>query len=124
MALAGSGPVFLYRLSEKRVYGSRFYSLCKTVPGLILKFDVTEEQYRRIKRLLSFYVKNKDLFKYNFLGFIGYMFKQRLEAKKIYMLRVCSTSLQSAQVVSLTNLKLIRPQTFTELGGQIVYKGI
>lgn len=102
-----------------------FYSLCKTVPGLILKFDVTEEQYRRIKRLLSFYVKNKDLFKYNFLGFIGYMFKTEIRSKKRF---TCSEFvahlLQSAQVVKFDKpLNLIRPQIFTELGGQIVYKG-
>ena len=110
---------------KRELMDQGFYSLCKTVPGVILKFDVTEEQYRRIKRALHFYVKNKDLYKYNFLGFIGYMFKTEFRSKRRF---TCSEFvahlLQLSKVVEFDKpLNLIRPQTFTELGGQVIYKG-
>lgn len=102
-----------------------FYSLCKTLPGMILKIDVTTEQYNILKEALEYYVYNKNLYKYNIMGFIGYIFKAEFRSKRRF---TCSEFV--AHLLEVSNvarfdkpLNLIRPQTFTELNGQIIYKG-
>lgn len=110
---------------KRELMDQGFYSLCKTLPGMIIKIDVTPEQYRRAKETLDDFVYNKNLYKYNFMGFIGYIFKAEFRSKRRF---TCSEFvahlLQESNIASFNKpLNLIRPQTFTELNGQIIYKG-
>ena len=102
-----------------------FYATHETLPGVIIRLDITKAQYRRALKIISQFIKNKDAYKYNFLGFFGNVLGLEFKSEYRY---TCSEFvafvLQQSGIVEFdTPLNLIRPQQLANIKGHVIYKG-
>ncbi len=127
----------MYSFGRKRIYNpfiggfnreqldQGIYRLCETLPGVIIRVDVTEEQYQRAELLLEHFMDNKDVLKYNYKGLVYNLFEQEVYCENRFL---CSEFVYYIIKESgITDLhkpaNLIRPQNLLDVNGDVVYAG-
>lgn len=101
------------------------YKFSKNLPGVIIKLQVTEEQYNKVKRLLDQFIYNQQYYKYNYLGLIN-----NLRNKEVYYDNrfLCSEFvyyiLKESGIIDFKKARnLVRPEDFLKLKGEIIFEG-
>lgn len=110
---------------KKEDINEGLYSLCNTLPGIIIELDVTKEQYERAKEIVNQFISNSHQYKYNYRGLIHSLINKPAYSEKCFL---CSEFvyyvLKESQIVDLhTARNLVRPQNFLNLEGRLFYKG-
>lgn len=101
------------------------YGLCKTLPGAIIEFEVTAQQYKKAKELMSHFVAHPDNYKYNYQGLLYGLLDKPLCAKDSFL---CSEFvyyiLNESGIIDLQMPRnLVRPQNLLLAEGKIVFQG-
>lgn len=97
----------------------------REIPGVIIELEVTREQYEKATALIGQFITNSKQYKYNYWGLYHGLFNR--EACYDYRF-LCSEFvyhiLKESGIIDF-NLprNLVRPQTFLDLEGRIVFKG-
>lgn len=105
---------------DKGVY--RFH---KTLPGIVLEFEVPENQYQEAQDIINQFILKEDLLKYNYLGLVYGLFNTAAYCKGRF---TCSEFvyyvLNESGVLDLeVPRNLVRPQNFLDIESRVVYKG-
>lgn len=95
-------------------------SICK-----IYEVEVTNRQYRQLKRILNKMEKNKENYKYDFVGIILRYFRIPVTFKNRYVCSYFIAELLDSCDIYKFNKKLsfIRPGDFDDLLGKVIYEG-
>lgn len=107
---------------ESLDYGTfkRFYKTETT----IYEVDITDEQYEKLLRLIDYFEKKKELFKFNTLGLFAVPLKIKVTRKRCFY---CAEFVK--YVFEKTNInndlpRIIKPEDFKMLDNKrIIYKG-
>lgn len=101
------------------------YRFGKTLPGIIIKIDVSKEQYNKAVNLLEQFIYQPYLYKYNYKGlFYGltnkacYSTNRFLCSEFVYYV-LCNCGIASLNIPG----NLVRPQHLLYLNGEVVFKG-
>lgn len=116
---------FLGGFTEEKInYG--VYSFSPNVPCVVLKLEVTQEQYENVKKELDHFINNKEYYKYNYRTIYNHLFSSYKKSKHRF---ACSEFvyyiLYKNKVLDLNiPIAAVRPQTFLDnLSDKIIYKG-
>ncbi|GEN32172.1 hypothetical protein HNQ35_001250 [Cerasibacillus quisquiliarum] len=90
-------------------------------------FRLTEAEYEQIRHLVSQFERNKDQYRYNFLGLLGFLFRIKIKRKRAFFCsQFVATLLRHSQ-----SFKLTKPTCFTkpedircQEGMTLIYQGI
>ena len=101
------------------------YKFCDILPGVIIKINVAEEQYKKAQMLLNNFLHNSDQYKYNYRGLYHSLMNKPASYEKRFL---CSEFVyfilyESGIVDFDIPRNLVRPQKLMELEGEIIYKG-
>lgn len=101
------------------------YKYHKNLPGAIIEVEVTKDQYEDAKNLLNEFIKNSDIYKYNYMGLIDGMLNNEVYYENRFL---CSEFvyhiLKESGIVDLEiSRNLVRPQNFLNINGNIIYRG-
>lgn len=101
------------------------YRLQRTVPCIVLEVEVTEQQYQKAQSILSRFISNSHLYKYNYKGLIYNLFNAETCNDNHF---VCSEFVyyvlnQSGIVDFNIPRNLVRPQSLLNIKSNIVFKG-
>lgn len=98
----------------------RFYKTETT----IYEVDITDEQYEKLLKLITYFEKKKELFKFNILGLFAVPFNIKVKRKRSFY---CAEFVKYALERSDINKNLpeiIKPEDFKKLDNKkIIYKG-
>ncbi len=75
-------PLFAGFVREDVYYGT--YRYFQNTRCLLLKMEVTEEQFEKIRNTIKEFEKNKDQYSYNLIGLIGVLFNFPIGKKNSY----------------------------------------
>ena len=92
----------------------------------IYSLEVTLEQYERITSILNYFNRNKDLYKYNFIGLLALSLDYRLEREHAFFCsEFVATLLSESGAASFEKENhFITPQDLLNLGGlNKIYEG-
>jgi len=101
------------------------YKHHKTLPGIIMEIEVSENQYVHAKHLLNHFISQRNSYKYNYKGLLHNL----LQKESCYRDRfLCSEFvyfiLQECGIIDFQiSRNLIRPQSLLQIKGRIVYQG-
>lgn len=117
---------FLGGFVKESIYSGTFKKF-KNTTCMLLKFEVSEEEYELLNEQIRFFVDNMDQYQYNFIGLIGAAFNKRIPRRHAYF---CSEFV--ADVLYKSNLNLwdipphmVRPYDFGEDERfEVVYEGL
>lgn len=101
------------------------YKLHKTLPGVVMKIEVSKDQYARVKYLLSHFILKQNSYKYNYKGLLFSLFQKEACC---YSRFLCSEFvyyiLQDSGIIDLKiSRSLVRPQNFLDIKAKIIYQG-
>jgi len=101
------------------------YKLQKAVPCMVLEVEVTEQQYQKVESIISQFVSNSHLYKYNYKGLIYNLFNAETSNDNHFL---CSEFVyyvlnQSGIVDFNIPRNLVRPQSLLNIKSNIVFKG-
>lgn len=111
---------------KESIYSGTFKKF-KDTTCLLLKFEVSDEEYKLLNEQINFFVENMDKYHYNFIGLIGAAFNKHIPRRHAYF---CSEFV--AHVLYKSNLDLwdipphmVRPYDFGEDERfEVVYEGL
>lgn len=97
----------------------------KEIPGVIIELEVTKEQYEKATALIAQFISNSKKYKYNYRGLYHGLFNR--EACSDYRF-LCSEFVyyilkESGIIDFKLPRNLVRPQTFLDLEGRVIFKG-
>lgn len=106
---------------------SEFFKRFKNTECLILKMDIEDKQFKKLKKVLKNYEKHMDEYKYDIKGLLIRFFTKSVESRDNYY--VCSQFI--ATVLKESNIydfdkeaSLVRPKDFMEIScAKKVYEG-
>lgn len=101
------------------------YKYCKTLPGVIMELEVSEDQYKDANVLLDNFIYNSDMYKYNYKGLFqglfnktGYYDDRFLCSEFVYYI------LNESGIIDFNIARnLVRPETLLDLESNIIYNG-
>lgn len=101
------------------------FGLQKKLNGLVLELEVTPGQYYKAKELLSEFISNSNLYKYNYFGLIYSLLDIEACSNDRFL---CSEFvyyiLNECGVANLNKSRnLVRPQDLLKLNGRVLFKG-
>ena len=105
---------------------SEFFKRFDNTQCRIYEIKTSVENYNRLKERIQYFVEHKEIFKYNVLGLITYMFRYSLNRRNAYFCsQFVATVLSESEIITLTNeCGLVKPMDFTQIEGAIpVYEG-
>ena len=97
----------------------------KNTTSKIYSLEVTDEQYKKIEKIINDFDKNKKLYRFNMIGLVAVIAHQKVERNKKFY---CAEFVK--YVFEQSNLKIalpeiIKPDDFEQIEGlDIVYKGL
>lgn len=106
---------FLGGFVEESIYSGTFKKF-KNTTCMLLKFEVTQEEYDMLTQRIDFFVENMAKYNYNFIGLIGAAFNKRVPRKSAYF---CSEFVADVLYQSNVNVwdippHMVRPSDFGE----------
>jgi len=119
---------FIGRFKHEELH-SGLYQTHRVLPGVIIKVPVTEKQYNQAKEMVSSFIANSHVYKYNYYGLVfGLLNRETCYDNRFLCSEFVYYILHECGVMDLgIPRSLIRPQDFYNLrdkyGGQIVYEG-
>lgn len=101
------------------------YKRCKTLPGVIVRLNVSEEQYNKAKTILHQFIYNSDYYKYNYKGLFYSLFNKEYCCDNRFL---CSEFVyyilsESGIIDFKIPRSLVRPQDLLNVKGDIIYRG-
>ncbi|MGI6733036.1 MAG: hypothetical protein ACOX4J_02500 [Anaerovoracaceae bacterium] len=101
------------------------YKLYRNVPCLIIEVQVTAQQHKKAQALLSHFIANRYLYKYNYMGlFYGFFQKTVCRDHRFLCSEFVYYVLKESGIVDFRiSRNLVRPQNLLEVKGEIIYKG-
>lgn len=102
-----------------------FYAGQGSVPGLVLRLDISKEQYEAVAQMIEHFVRNSSFYRYNILGMLGNIISTPVQRSGRF---TCSEFvayvLERCGIMTFSYpLSLIRPQMLSQISAQIVYQG-
>jgi len=115
---------FLGRFKKEDI-NEGIYKFCKVLPGVIIKVEVSKNQYKKTVNLLNNFMINSSRYKYNYRGLFHSLFNKPVYYDNRFL---CSEFvyyiLKEAGIVDFQiSGNLVRPQNLMDLKGNIIYKG-
>lgn len=103
---------------------SKFYKRFKNTKCVLLKLNVSEEQYIEIDKIIDKYKKNINIYKYDFLGIIFRLLRIKVNRKNhLYCTKFVREVLEIADVYNFKK-KFISPDEFMNIpNAEIIYSG-
>lgn len=128
---------YMYSFSRRNTYNpfiGRFkkedineglYKFCDTLPGVIIKIEVSREQHEKAKALLEHFISNSSLYKYNYKGLLNSLLNKPASSDDRFL---CSEFvyhiLKESGIIDFNiSRNLVRPQSLLNIEGRIIYKG-
>jgi len=101
------------------------YRLQKEVPCIILEVDVSKQQYEKAQSLVSQFISNSHLYKYNYKGLLYNLFKvETYEDNRFLCSEFVYYVLKKSGIVDFNiSRSLVRPQNLLALESNIIFKG-
>lgn len=101
------------------------YKRCRTLPGVIIELEVSEQQYNRAEILLEQFISNSGLYKYNYMGLVHSLLNVSVHCDDRFL---CSEFvyyiINESGIIDLKKSpNLIRPQNLLYVKGNVIYKG-
>jgi len=101
------------------------YGICRTLPGAIIEFEVTPQQYAKAQEIVEHFLVNKENYKYNYQGLLFGLLNKPMAAGNSFL---CSEFvyyvLNECGVLDLNMPRsLIRLQKFLQGQGKVVFQG-
>ncbi len=115
---------FIGRFNRERL-DQGVYRLCPILPGVVIRVDVTDVQYRIAERLIEYFMTNREFYKYNYKGLVYNLFNQEAYSENRFL---CSEFvyyiIKESGVADLQKpANLVRPQHLLDVSSDIVYAG-
>ena len=115
---------FVGRFVEEN-FNEGVYGRCDDLQGLVMEIDVTHEQYRKAEKLISKFISNRNLYKYNYMGLFNCLLGKELCNNHRFL---CSEFvyyiLNKSGIVNINKPRnLVRPQDLLNINGRIIFKG-
>lgn len=97
----------------------------KYIPCIILKKEVSDEQYEAINNIIEEFINNKEKYKYDFLNLFFAKTSIRFTSKnRFFCSGFVAYVLETAGITIPNEVKKIRPYEFTKLkDSEIIYEG-
>lgn len=110
---------------KRETFDQGAYKFSKTLPGVIMEVEVTEQQYEKVRTLLKHFIANKEFYKYNYKGLLYGLFnKKSCRDDRFSCSEFVYYLLYEAGIVDFKiSRNLVRPQNFLCIKGRILYKG-
>lgn len=97
----------------------------KNTKASIYSVDLTNEQYKKLKRILKKICKRKDIYKFNLIGLLAVAFKKKIKRNNYFY---CSEFIKYLIEESKIELKLpdlVKPNDFKNIDGlTLTYNGV
>ena len=127
----------MYSFGRKKVYNpfvGRFikenlnegiYGLSEDLQGIIIEIDVTEKQYSNAEKLLNNFIANSKCYKYNYRGLLdGLLNNEACYSDRFLCSEFVYYILNKSGIADFNiSRNLVRPESFLDLNGKILYKG-
>lgn len=96
-------------------FETKIYDHFEKTKCLILRLDVTETQYQKLRSELSRFEYNNSHFKYNIVGYAGFVVNYPIKRKDAYFCsQFVGEVLQNAEIINFSKpIELLRPYDFT-----------
>lgn len=128
---------YMYSFSRKHTYNpfigvfrkeeinKGLYKLQRSLHGTIIEIEVSRQQYNAAKGLLSHFIDNSNLYKYNYKGLLdGVLNKESCYDYRFLCSEFVYYILKESGIVDFNiSRNLVRPQNFLNLDGDIIYRG-
>lgn len=111
---------------RKESYVEGYYGRYKTLPGFVLKIEVTDEQYNKVINILREFVQNDKRYHYSVIKLLSNIVDIKVQDDNGF---ICSEFvayvLQGAGIAKFDKpLNLVRPQTLLDtISANIIYQG-
>ncbi|MDR3148883.1 MAG: hypothetical protein LBT88_02535 [Oscillospiraceae bacterium] len=101
------------------------YKYCSTLPGTVIKLDVSPEQHKRVSAILTGFRKNRKYYGYNYLGLFAHLFDMNYQSDNSFF---CSEFVYHVlQQSGITDWNVprsrVKPYDLLQLNGEVVFKG-
>lgn len=115
---------FIGRFKRERI-DKGVYKFHRTLPGIVLRVEMPDEKYKKVRSLLNQFILKEDILKYNYLGLVYGLFNMviHLEGRFTCSEFVYYVLNQSGVVELEVPRNLVRPQTLLDIESRVVYKG-
>ena len=94
---------------------------------MVLKVEVEEEVYNKLKYMIKGFIENKDAYHYNFIGLFGVLINKPILRKNYYFCSsfVADVAIQSGVIKELESPHMVKPHDFESLleQSEIIYEG-
>lgn len=93
----------------------------------IYSLTITEEQYKRVQRIITYFNENKQKYRFNFIGLACVSIHKKIKRKNtFYCAEFVKHILKSSGITEVNELpELIKPEDFKKLKGiQLEYQGL
>ena len=110
---------------KKEAVNQGVYMLCKNVPSVVIEISVTKQQYEKVKLIIEHFIRNNNLYKYNYIGLLFSIFQISVYHDYRFL---CSEFVyyilnENGIIDFKTPRSLVRPQNFLNIKGRITYIG-
>ncbi|WP_017414222.1 hypothetical protein [Clostridium tunisiense] len=110
---------------KQEVLNQGLYKFSNTLPGTIMKVEVSKEQYEKAEELVNHFIDNSNSYKYNYKGLIHNLLNKEVCYQDRFL---CSEFvyyiLNHSGVLDFNmSRNLVRPETLLQAKGEIIYKG-
>ncbi|HZJ86729.1 MAG TPA: hypothetical protein VFC75_00765 [Erysipelothrix sp.] len=117
---------FLGGFVKESIYSGTFKKF-KNTTCMVLKFEVSDNEYNLLNEQIDFFVANMDKYHYNLIGLIGAYFNRRVPRKNAYF---CSEFVADVLYKSDLNIwdippHMVRPYDFgIDDRFEVIYEGL
>lgn len=101
------------------------YKYCRVLPGAVIEFEVSKQQYKRAKALLRYFIANASQYKYNYMGLINNLLnREACDSSRFVCSEFVYYILKESGIADLKiSRNLVRPQSLLRLNGRVIFKG-
>lgn len=105
---------------------SDFYKRFHNTDCQVIRIQTSEVNYQRLKERIDYFVAHQQVFKYNILGLITFLFRYSLNRPtKFFCSQFVATVLSESKILTFNKkMGLIKPMDFTQVEGAVsIYEG-
>ncbi len=128
-AMCSFGRVYSYypfyaRFRHENV-NEGFLSRCNKLPTKVIALPVTDEQYASVQERIAHFSDNRKRYRYNYRGFFFNLIGKSYCPKNRYTCsQFVSETLSECGIVEFDRpFSLIRPETLSDLDGEVIFEG-
>lgn len=98
----------------------RFYK----TKAIIIEYEITDEQFEKLKQIILEMWKNKNKYKFNKIGLIAVYFNRKIKRDNYFYCAEFIKDITEKSNINLNLPEIPRPENFKDIDGRVIYKGL